>query len=162
MPLLTGNQLRAARALVGVDQQYVAEAAGINVNTVRNMEARGFQPITSGALTVKKVQACLEALGVDFLGDKDPGVLLRTIWGSPATSRDGTEWGVSIYRDETCLFVTSIARAREMAENAARRGDPRTADELRKAADKAEHDAKEAPEFFKSIQVDRDAKKKRK
>ena len=56
MALATGNQLKAARALAGVDQQEVADNAGVNVNTIRNMEARGAKPITSSAVTVRNVQ----------------------------------------------------------------------------------------------------------
>jgi transcriptional regulator with XRE-family HTH domain len=76
MTLTIGNQLKAARALAGVDQQQVAEAAGVNVNTIRNMEARGVQPITSGAVIVRNVQLALEALGIEFLNHAQPGVRL--------------------------------------------------------------------------------------
>jgi transcriptional regulator with XRE-family HTH domain len=75
--LATGNQLKAARALAGVDQQQVADSAGVNVNTIRNMEARGAEPITSSAVTVRKVQLALEALGIEFLNHAQPGVRLR-------------------------------------------------------------------------------------
>jgi transcriptional regulator with XRE-family HTH domain len=76
MALVTGNQLKAARALAGVDQQHVADAAGVNVNTIRNMEARGAELITSGAVTVRSVQLALEALGIEFLNHTRPGVRL--------------------------------------------------------------------------------------
>jgi transcriptional regulator with XRE-family HTH domain len=76
MTLATGNQLKAARALAGVDQQQVADSAGLNVNTIRNMEARGAKPITSSAVTVRNVQLALEALGVEFLNHARPGVRL--------------------------------------------------------------------------------------
>jgi transcriptional regulator with XRE-family HTH domain len=76
MALATGNQLKAARALAGVDQQQLADSAGVNVNTIRNMEARGAAPITSGALTVRNVQIALEALGIEFLNHSRPGVRL--------------------------------------------------------------------------------------
>jgi transcriptional regulator with XRE-family HTH domain len=76
MALTTGNQLKAARALAGVDQQQVADSAGVNVNTIRNMEARGAEPITSGAVTVRNVQLALEALGIEFLNHARPGVRL--------------------------------------------------------------------------------------
>jgi transcriptional regulator with XRE-family HTH domain len=76
--LVTGNQLKAARALAGVDQQEVADAAGVNVNTIRNMEARGANPITSSAVTVRNVQLALEAIGIEFLNHAQPGVRLRT------------------------------------------------------------------------------------
>ena len=74
--LVTGNQLKAARALAGVDQQEVADAAGVNVNTIRNMEARGANPITSSAVTVRNVQIALEAIGIEFLNHAQPGVRL--------------------------------------------------------------------------------------
>ena len=76
MALVTGNQLKAARALVSVDQQAVADAANVNVNTIRNMEARGAEAITSSAVTVRNVQMALEALGVEFLNHGRPGVRL--------------------------------------------------------------------------------------
>jgi transcriptional regulator with XRE-family HTH domain len=75
--LATGNQLKAARALAGVDQQQVADSAGVNVNTIRNMEGRGAEPITSSAVTVRKVQLALEALGIEFFNHSQPGVRLR-------------------------------------------------------------------------------------
>jgi transcriptional regulator with XRE-family HTH domain len=82
--LITGNQLKAARALAGVDQHELAEAAGINVNTIRNMEARGADPITSSAVTVRKVQLALEARGIEFLNHARPGVRLSILKGSLA------------------------------------------------------------------------------
>ena len=94
MALVTGNQLKAARALAGVDQQQVADAAGINVNTIRNMEARGASPITSGAMTVRKVQLTLEALGIEFLNHTQPGVRLsppKTLAHAPTIPREPNE-----------------------------------------------------------------------
>jgi hypothetical protein len=77
MSLVTGNQLKAARALAGVDQQQVADAARVNVNTIRNMEARGVEAITSGAVIVRNVQMALEFCGIEFLNHGQPGVRLR-------------------------------------------------------------------------------------
>jgi hypothetical protein len=88
MSLVTGNQLKAARALAGVDQQQVADAAEINVNTVRNMEARGAEPITSSAVTIRSVQLALEAWGIEFLNHGQPGVRLRKV---PAESPFGSK-----------------------------------------------------------------------
>jgi hypothetical protein len=75
--LITGNQLRAARALAEVDQKWVADASGVSINTVRNMEARGREPISSGVLTLRKVQCALEAAGVEFTNGGQPGVRLK-------------------------------------------------------------------------------------
>ncbi len=83
--LITGNQLRAARALAGVEQQWVADRSGVSVNTIRNMEARGMEPITSGAVTVRKVQAAIEGAGVEFTNGGQPGVRMTR---QPYTAED--------------------------------------------------------------------------
>jgi transcriptional regulator with XRE-family HTH domain len=80
--LVTGNQLKAARALAGVDQQEVADSAGVNVNTIRNMEARGAEPITSSAVTVHRVQLALE---LSF------SIMLSRAYGSESVSDIGAE-----------------------------------------------------------------------
>jgi transcriptional regulator with XRE-family HTH domain len=77
MTLVTGNQLKAARALAGIDQKQLADAAGVNVNTVRYMEARGSGLITSSAVTIRKVQLALEGLEIEFLNHSHPGVRLN-------------------------------------------------------------------------------------
>ena len=77
MALITGNQVRAACALAGVEQKWVAEKSGVSVNTIRNMEARADQAITSGAMTLHKVQAALEEAGVEFTNGGQPGVRLK-------------------------------------------------------------------------------------
>lgn len=74
--LSTGNQLRAARALVDMGQGALADAAGVNVNTIRKMEANGESTMTSGLDVVRKVQVALEAAGVEFLNHGQPGVRL--------------------------------------------------------------------------------------
>ena len=74
--LTTGNQLRAARALIEMDQATLAERAGVNINTVRNMEAAGQSPIAGRAANVQTVQRALEATGIEFLNHGQPGVRL--------------------------------------------------------------------------------------
>lgn len=74
--LSTGNQLRAARGLVAMDQVTLAERAGVSANTIRSMEAKGTSILTSGHDTVRMVQAALEAAGVEFLNHGRPGVRL--------------------------------------------------------------------------------------
>jgi hypothetical protein len=75
--LTTGNQLRAARGLVAMDQITLAKASGVSANTIRAMEARGTAVLTSGLDTVRAVQAALEAAGVEFLNHGRPGVRLK-------------------------------------------------------------------------------------
>ena len=75
--LVTGNQLKAARALLGVEQVDLAARADLHVNTIRKMEGKGASEITSGADIVRRVQAALEAAGVEFLNHGRPGVRLN-------------------------------------------------------------------------------------
>ncbi|MEY9782249.1 helix-turn-helix domain-containing protein [Sinorhizobium fredii] len=74
--LTTGNQLKAARALAGLEQKDIAEKAGVNVNTIRNMEAAGAGQIAGRALNVQNVQRVLEQEGIEFLNHGQPGVRL--------------------------------------------------------------------------------------
>lgn len=74
--LTTGNQLKAARALAGVDQINLAKRAGVNPNTIRSMEASGAGPIAGRAVTVQAVQRAMEVAGIEFLGQDRPGVRL--------------------------------------------------------------------------------------
>lgn len=74
--LTTGNQLKAARALAGLEQRDVAEKAGVNVNTIRNMEAAGAGQIAGRAQNVQNVQRVLEQEGIEFLNHGQPGVRL--------------------------------------------------------------------------------------
>jgi transcriptional regulator with XRE-family HTH domain len=73
---LTGNQVRAARALAEIDQQRLSELSGVSINTVRNMEARGRSPIEGHASTRQKVQNALQMSGIEFTNGDFPGVRL--------------------------------------------------------------------------------------
>jgi transcriptional regulator with XRE-family HTH domain len=75
--LTTGNQLRAARALVGMGQSELAEKTKLSVTTISNMEGQGASPFRSSFETVRTVQKVLEAAGVEFLNGNSPGVRLR-------------------------------------------------------------------------------------
>lgn len=74
--LTTGNQLKAARALAGLEQRDVADRAGVHVNTIRSMESAGATAITGRAQNVQAVQRALEGCGVEFLNHGQPGVRL--------------------------------------------------------------------------------------
>jgi hypothetical protein len=73
---LTGNHVRAARALVEIDQQRLSVLSGVSINTIRNMEAQGPNPIEGHASTREKVQTALETLGIEFANGDSPGVRL--------------------------------------------------------------------------------------
>ena len=63
--LESGPQLRAARAMAGIDRQRLANAAGVAVQTVRRLEGLG--RIRATTTTVEGLQRALEAAGVEFL-----------------------------------------------------------------------------------------------
>nr|WP_131116551.1 helix-turn-helix domain-containing protein [Lichenihabitans psoromatis] len=75
--LTTGNQLKAARALSGIEQADLADRANLNVNTIRRMEKAAACPIAGRAANVQAVERALEAAGVEFLNHGQPGVRLR-------------------------------------------------------------------------------------
>jgi len=66
--LITAAQLRAARALAGIDQKTLAERAGVSVPTIQRMEAS--DGVVRGVIdTLIKVIAALEESGVELIGD---------------------------------------------------------------------------------------------
>jgi transcriptional regulator with XRE-family HTH domain len=95
--LKTGNQLKAARALVGLSQNDVAERAGVHLNTISSMEKRGPNLLTSGFDVVTRVARVLEAAGVMFIAGNGhgPGVVLKKSATEPAgaTKREGGKAG---------------------------------------------------------------------
>jgi transcriptional regulator with XRE-family HTH domain len=77
MALLTGPQLRAARAMARMDQEELAKAAGVTGNTVRRLEAMEGR-LRATTTTVDSLQRALETAGVVFtargveLREKEP------------------------------------------------------------------------------------------
>lgn len=75
---VTGKQIAAARALLGMGQVELAEAARVSAPTVRRMEASD-GPASGMPNNVAAVVAALEAAGVIFVAEngEGPGVRLR-------------------------------------------------------------------------------------
>ena len=74
---MTGNQLKAARALAGMEQVKLAELAGLSVNTIRNMEASGASVMRIRLDTLNKAKTALEAAGVEFIAENGGGAGVR-------------------------------------------------------------------------------------
>ena len=80
--MITSQQMRAARALLGIDQRRLAELAGLSVPTIQRMEASGGQ-VRGVVDTLVKVVGALEAAGIELIGENAPsqgagrGVRLR-------------------------------------------------------------------------------------
>ena len=66
--MLTAAQMRAARALVGMEQKALAELSGVSLPTIQRMEASN--GVVRGVIeTLMKVMGALEAAGVEFINE---------------------------------------------------------------------------------------------
>ena len=80
--MITSQQMRAARALLGIDQRQLAELAGLSAPTIQRMEASDGQ-VRGVVDTLVKVVTALEAAGIELIAENAPstgagrGVRLR-------------------------------------------------------------------------------------
>jgi len=66
--MITAAQLRAARALTGLDQRRLAELAGLSVPTIQRMEAS--EGVIRGNVdSLMKLVEALNAIGVELIGE---------------------------------------------------------------------------------------------
>lgn len=64
--MITAAQLRAARALLGMDQRALADACGLSVPTIQRMEAS--EGVIRGNVdSLMKLIAALDAAGVELI-----------------------------------------------------------------------------------------------
>lgn len=69
--MITAAQMRAARALLGIDQRQLAELAGVSYPTIQRMEAS--DGIVRGVVsTLTKVVDAIDAAGVELISDNQP------------------------------------------------------------------------------------------
>jgi len=73
---MTPEQCKAARALLRMEQEQLANAAGVARSTVIDFEAKARSPRQS---SVRAIRSALEAAGVQFIAENGggPGVRLR-------------------------------------------------------------------------------------
>ena len=64
--MITAAQLRAARALLGMDQRALAEASGLSLPTIQRMEASD-DVIRGQVESLMKLIAAIEAAGVELI-----------------------------------------------------------------------------------------------
>lgn len=80
--MITGAQMRAARALIGIDQRKLAEFSGLSLPTIQRMEASD-GVVRGNVDSLMKLVTALEANGIELIGDNMPstgggrGVRLR-------------------------------------------------------------------------------------
>ena len=83
--MLTPAQLRAARALLGIDQRDLADLAGVSLPTIQRMEAS--EGYVRGVIdTLTKVVAALEFAGVELINENS----VSTGGGRGVRLRDST------------------------------------------------------------------------
>jgi len=82
--MISAAQLRAARALLGIDQRTLATLAGVSLPTIQRMEASRDEHVRGVVSTLTKVVAALDAAGIELIGNDQPsqgsgrGVRLKT------------------------------------------------------------------------------------
>ena len=69
--MLSAAQLRAARALLGLDQRALAAMAGVSLPTIQRMEASAGN-VRGVVGTLTKVVEALEAAGIELIGNDQP------------------------------------------------------------------------------------------
>ena len=66
--MLTAPQLRAARALIGMDQRALAGASGLSLPTIQRMEASA-GVIRGNVDSLMKIIAALEVAGIELISE---------------------------------------------------------------------------------------------
>ena len=81
--MISSAQLRAARALIGIDQRQLAALANVSLPTIQRMETSDGN-VRGNIDTLTKVVAALEGAGIELIGENSPslhggrGVRLKT------------------------------------------------------------------------------------
>ena len=76
--MIGAAQIRAARALLGLNQRELSKIAEVATSTLKRIELA--QELTGSARTLWKLQTALEKAGVEFIPEDDlkgPGVRLK-------------------------------------------------------------------------------------
>lgn len=76
--MISARQIKAARALIGLSQEELADKAKCGIATVRRIEA-SVSAISGTAQTISKLEKALQSAGITFVegdGKMGPGVRL--------------------------------------------------------------------------------------
>ncbi|MGO7116275.1 helix-turn-helix domain-containing protein [Rhizobium leguminosarum] len=76
--MLTAEQVRAARALLRMEQRDLAERSGVSLPSIKRLEQMNGSLTATRVSTVEAIRAALEAAGVTFIAENGggPGVRL--------------------------------------------------------------------------------------
>lgn len=70
--MISASQLRAARALLGIDQRTLAEMAGVSLPTIQRMEASKEEHVRGVVATLTRIIAALDDAGIELIGNEQP------------------------------------------------------------------------------------------
>ena len=66
--MITAGQMRAARALLGIDQRNLADLAGLSLPTIQRMEASE-ETIRGNVDSLMKLVAALNTAGIELISE---------------------------------------------------------------------------------------------
>jgi len=66
--MITSGQMRAARALLGIDQRELAQRAGLSLPTIQRMESSG-GVVRGNVDSLMKLVDALAANGIELIGE---------------------------------------------------------------------------------------------
>ena len=69
--MISSAQMRAARAMLGIDQKALADLAGVSLPTIQRMEASPGN-VRGMVDTLTKVVEALDAAGIELIGNEQP------------------------------------------------------------------------------------------
>ena len=71
--MISAGQMRAARALLGLDQRALADLSGLSLPTIQRMEASD-GVIRGNVDSLMKLTTALAAAGIELIGDNAPSL----------------------------------------------------------------------------------------
>ena len=83
--LISGEQLRGARAMIRMDQTELATRANVSVETIKRME-RTTGVVSANVATLNAVVCALESAGVEFIAENGGGAGVRLAKQTPGSS----------------------------------------------------------------------------
>lgn len=71
--MITGAQMRAARALLGIDQKRLAELASLSLPTIQRMEASD-GVVRANVDSLMKLVTALDRAGIELIAENAPSI----------------------------------------------------------------------------------------
>ncbi len=70
--MISASQLRAARALLGIDQRTLAAMSGVSLPTIQRMEASKEEHVRGVVATLTRIVTALDNAGIELIGNEQP------------------------------------------------------------------------------------------